>query len=159
MKEQLLTLEQIYTQSIYKYPGNTAFSLYQGEKVTYAEFHEKVEQVRQELLAAGLHKGDKAALLGTSMPNWNVCYFAAVTLGIVIVPILPDFSPNAIDAIIEHSESKALFASDKLYAKVSKETRDKLDIIIRLVNLKAVGGKRSVPICRQRKEQFRNRKI
>lgn len=141
MKEQLLTLEQIYTQSIYKYPGNTAFSLYQGEKVTYAEFHEKVEQVRQELLAAGLHKGDKAALLGTSMPNWNVCYFAAVTLGIVIVPILPDFSPNAIDAIIEHSESKALFASDKLYAKVSKETRDKLDIIIRLVNLKAVGGK------------------
>ncbi|MFA7201104.1 MAG: AMP-binding protein [Bacteroidales bacterium] len=141
MKEQRLTLEQIYTDSIHKYADNTAFSLYNGETLTYADFDKKVEQVRQELLAAGIKKGDKAALLGTSMPNWNVCYFAAVTLGVVIVPILPDFSPNAIDAIIEHSESKVLFASDKLYAKVSKETREKLDVIIRLVNLKTVGGK------------------
>ena len=121
MKNSLLTLEHIYTNSIHTYADKTAFSLYKGETLTYGEFGKQVEQVRQQLLQAGMQKGDKAALLGTSMPSWNVCYFAAVTLGIVIVPILPDFSPDALNAIIKHSESKALF-TDKLYAKVSKET-------------------------------------
>lgn len=141
MKNSLLTLEHIYTNSIHTYADKTAFSLYKGETLTYGEFGKQVEQVRQQLLQAGMQKGDKAALLGTSMPSWNVCYFAAVTLGIVIVPILPDFSPDALNAIIKHSESKALFVTDKLYAKVSKETREELDIIIRLANLQAVGGR------------------
>ncbi|NLA15322.1 MAG: long-chain fatty acid--CoA ligase [Bacteroidales bacterium] len=141
MKDTLLTLEHIFTHSINRYAERPAFSLYKGECVTYGEFGREVEQVQQILQQAGLQKGDKAALLGGSMPNWNISYFAAVTMGVVIVPILPDFSSDAVNAIIEHSEAKALFVSDKLFAKVSKKTKEGLEVIIRLANLKAIVDK------------------
>jgi len=32
------------------------------------------------------------ALLGQSMPNWVVAYFSVVSKGLVIVPVLPDFT-------------------------------------------------------------------
>ena len=39
----------------------------------------------------------------------------------VAVPILPDFSGEELDMIIEHSEAKALLVSDKLFTKLSKQ--------------------------------------
>lgn len=134
------TLRDIYTTSIDNYACRDAFSLFKVETVTYAEFARRVETVREILLRAGLKKGDKVALLSSSMPNWNVCYFATVISGMVIVPILPDFSPEAIASIIEHSESKALFVSDKLFTRVPKEVKEKMGVIIRAVNLVVIGG-------------------
>ncbi|MDD3208115.1 MAG: AMP-binding protein [Bacteroidales bacterium] len=137
------TLRDVYTNSINTYAARTAFSLYEGESVTYAEFSQRVETVQTILLRAGLEKGDKVALLCSSMPNWNVCYFATVTLGMVIVPILPDFSSAAIASIMEHSESRALFVSDKLFAKIPNQAKERMDLMIRAVNLAVIGGKKA----------------
>jgi long-chain acyl-CoA synthetase len=137
------TLRHLYSNSIESYANRSAFSLFKETPVTYEDFAQRVEKVKGLLMSAGLQKGDKVALLGTSMPNWNVCYFATVTIGMVVVPILPDFSPDAIVAILEHSESKALFVTDKLYAKIPATAKERLDLIIRTVNLKAVGGKKA----------------
>ena len=137
------TLRHLYSNSIESYANRSAFSLFKETPVTYEDFAQRVEKVKGLLMSAGLQKGDKVALLGTSMPNWNVCYFATVTIGMVVVPILPDFSPDAIVAILEHSESKALFVTDKLYAKTPATAKERLDLIIRTVNLKAVGGKKA----------------
>jgi len=136
------TLFHIYSNSIDTYSDRPAFSLYEGETVTYGIFAQRVESVQSFLLSAGLQKGDKVALLSTSMPNWNVCYFAAVSLGMVIVPILPDFSGEAIASILEHSGSKALCVSDKLYAKIPHEAREKMELIIRTVSLTVIGGQK-----------------
>lgn len=136
------TLFHVYSNSIDTYSDRPAFSLYEGETVTYGIFAQRVESVQSFLLSAGLQKGDKVALLSTSMPNWNVCYFAAVSLGMVIVPILPDFSGEAIASILEHSGSKALCVSDKLYAKIPHEAREKMELIIRTVSLTVIGGQK-----------------
>ncbi|MGN0006621.1 MAG: AMP-binding protein, partial [Alistipes sp.] len=83
----------------------------------------------------GLKPGDRVAILSSNMPNWGVCYFAVTTSGYTAVPILPDFTTDDIDRIIEHSEAKALFVSDKLYTKVSKTTIDSLNLVVRIKNL------------------------
>ena len=41
MKNSLLTLEHIYTNSIHTYADKTAFSLYKGETLTYGEFGDR----------------------------------------------------------------------------------------------------------------------
>lgn len=69
------------------------------------------------------------------MPNWGIGYFAVTSAGMVVVPILPDFSSEELDMIIEHSEAKALLVSDKLFTKLSKQTVARLDIVIRTKNL------------------------
>lgn len=129
------TLKELYANSINVYGSRPAFSMLGRESMTYNDFDDRVDYVRGVLLGAGLSSGDKVALLSSNMPNWNVCYFAIVTAGMVAVPILPDFSGPELDAIIAHSDAKALMVSDKLFSRLSRETIDRMNIVIRTKNL------------------------
>lgn len=135
---KLNTLYEVLHESIKKFSDHTAFSQWQEEKITYSQVGERVGQVQQTLASAGLNPGDRVAILSSNMPNWGICYFAVTTAGYVAVPILPDFTTEDLDRIMEHSESKALFVSDKLFNKVSKSTIDKLNIVIRTKNLNII---------------------
>ena len=143
------TLYEIVKHSVAKFSERIAFSMIGGEDVSYKEVGERVERVQELLLNAGENAGDKVAILSSSMPNWGVAYFAVTTAGMVAVPILPDFTGAELDLIIEHSEAKAILVSDKLYTKLSKETLDKMNIVIRTKglnvisqNVKETGSKR-----------------
>ena len=143
------TLYEIVKHSVAKFSERIAFSMIGGEDVSYKEVGERVEKVQEMLIGAGLNAGDKVAILSSSMPNWGVSYFAVTTAGMVAVPILPDFTGAELDLIIEHSEAKAILVSDKLYTKLSKETLDKMNIVIRTKglnvisqNVKETGSKR-----------------
>ena len=135
---KLKTIYELLHTSVEKFANNIAFEMLGGEKVTYSEVKERVEHVQEMLLGAGLNPGDKVALLSSSMPNWGVCYFAVTTAGMVVVPLMPDFTGEELDSLIEHSESKALLVSDKLYTKLSKDTVSKLNVVIRTKNLSVI---------------------
>ena len=132
------TLYEIVRNSIENFSSRIAFSMLGGEDVSYKEVGERIEQVQELLLDAGVGAGDKVAILSSSMSNWGVSYFAVTTAGMIAVPILPDFTSSELDLIIEHSEAKAILVSDKLYAKLSKEVTEKLNIVIRTKGLNAI---------------------
>ena len=129
------TLREVLQQSLEKFSDRVAFSLWRGAEVTYKEVGERVEKIQEMLVDADIQPGDRVAILSSSVPNWGIAYFAITSAGYVVVPIMPDFSSEDIDRIIEHSESKALFVSDKLYSKLSKATADKLNLVVRTKNL------------------------
>ena len=129
------TLCELVRDSVEKFASRVAFSMFQGEEVTYAEVGRRIERVQEILTGAGLVPGHKVALLSSSMPNWGVCYFAVTSAGMVAVPILPDFSGEELDMILEHSEAKALLVSDRLFTKLSKETIARLHVVVRTKNL------------------------
>ena len=132
------TLYEIVKHSVEKFSERIAFTMIDGEDVSYKEVGERVEKVQEMLISAGLNAGDKVAILSSSMPNWGVSYFAVTTAGMVAVPILPDFTGAELDLIIEHSEAKAILVSDKLYTKLSKPTLDKMNIVIRTKGLNVI---------------------
>lgn len=134
-KDTRKTLYDLFKSSVEKFADRIAFTMWEGDALTYAEVGNRVAQLQEKLRMAGLNAGDKVALLSSNMPNWGVCYFAVVTAGMVVVPILPDFTGEELDMIIEHSEAKALLVSDKLYTKLSKKTVDALNIVVRTKNL------------------------
>ena len=135
---KLTTLYEVLHESIKKFSDHIALSQWQGEEITYGQVGERVAQLQETLVSAGLNPGDKVAILSSNMPNWGISYFAVTTAGYVAVPILPDFTTEDLDRIIEHSETKALLVSDKLFNKVSKTTTDKLNIVIRTKNLSII---------------------
>ncbi len=135
---KLTTLYEVLHESIKKFSDHIALSQWQGEEITYGQVGERVAQLQETLVSAGLNPGDKVAILSSNMPNWGISYFAVTTAGYVAVPILPDFTTEDLDRIIEHSETKALLVSDKLFGKVSKTTTDKLNIVIRTKNLSII---------------------
>ena len=135
---KLTTLYEVLHESIKKFSDHIALSQWQGEEITYGQVGERVAQLQETLVSAGLNPGDRVAILSSNMPNWGISYFAVTTAGYVAVPILPDFTTEDLDRIIEHSETKALLVSDKLFGKVSKTTTDKLNIVIRTKNLSII---------------------
>lgn len=149
---KVTTLYEVLQQSLEKFSTRTAFSLWRGASVTYSEVGERVKQIQAMLVDADIHPGDRVAILSSSVPNWGIAYFAIASSGYVVVPIMPDFTSEDIDRIVEHSETKALFVSDRLFSKLSKQTADKLNIVIRTKNLgiisqnvKGGAGTTSVP--------------
>ena len=132
------TFYELVRQSTERHADRIAYTMLDGEDVTYREAADRMNRIQEMLLSAGLHAGDKVALFSSSMPNWGVSYFAVVSAGMVIVPILPGFSGEEVDKILEHAEAKALLVSDKLYGTLLKETIDRLNIVIRTKNLKVL---------------------
>ena len=145
------TLYGLVRNSVEKFADRVAFSMYDGEELTYAEVGRRIARVQEILCGAGLRAGDKVALLSSNMPNWGVCYYAVTTAGMIVVPILPDFSGEELDMIIEHSEARALLVSDRLFTKLSRHTIERLNVVVRTKNLGVISqrvrgeGSMSVP--------------
>jgi long-chain acyl-CoA synthetase len=113
-----------------------ALSNYREKGYSYKEIAEKIIKIHMLFRESGLAEGDKVAMIGRNSANWCITYLATVSYGAVIVPVLPDFKPDDLTNIINHSDSKALFADDKIY-----ETLDagKLPMVTTVVSLDTFG--------------------
>ncbi len=132
------TLYEIVKHSVEKFSAQIAYTMLGAEDVTYEEVGRRIGHVQQLLVEAGVGAGDKVVILSSSMPNWGVSYFAVTTAGMIAVPILPDFTGEELDMIIAHSEAKAILVSDKLFAKLSKTTVERMNIVIRTKGLNVI---------------------
>jgi len=133
-----LTLQSLLNYSTKHFAQLPSVSFVGGTPITYSELGVKIDQVAGLLFSLGLKKGDKVALLSHNMPNWVVAYFSVVANGMIIVPILPDFTREEIENVLVHSESKCLFISDRLFSRIegldlphleSKISLDKLTLL------------------------------
>ncbi|MEI8085026.1 MAG: AMP-binding protein [Paludibacter sp.] len=113
-----LTLQSLINYSIKNFANKPAVSFVGGTPITYAELGKQIEEVSALLFSLGLKKEDKVALLSHNMPNWVIAYFSVVANGLIIVPILPDFTREEIENVLVHSEAKVLFVSERLSSKV-----------------------------------------
>ena len=111
-----------------------AFSNYKEENHTYAQVADRIIFLHYVFNKTGLKKGDKVALLGKNTVNWAITYLAVVSYGAVIVPILPDFKPADVHHIVNHSESKLLFAAESLFDELDETNMNNLDAIFSLTD-------------------------
>ena len=80
--------------------------------VTWSQFRGLVEEQSAGLLAAGLGKGDTAALIaGTSM-DWVNSDMALMSIGVNSVAIYPTSVPGDIEFIINDSNARMVIAED-----------------------------------------------
>ena len=133
MREKYVdTLAKLYDYATTVYSKKQYTQWYDTKEggYTYASFKEKCDSLSKKLTQYGIGAGDKVAILSQSMPNWSVAFFATAPFGRIAIPILPDSSENEVTNIINHSETKVLFVSDRLKGKVSKEVMDKMTLVI-----------------------------
>ncbi len=109
-----------------------AFSDFQGATCTYGEAAQIIRQIHCFFRESGIRKGDKIALLGRNSSNWAISFLAISGYGAISVPVLPDFNPEDITHIINHSESVFLFAADSLFEKINVEKLPEIMAVISL---------------------------
>lgn len=136
------TFKELFDHSVASFAGNTAYSMINGDSITYRQFGDLVAQTRERLLNAGVTAGDKVAIFSRSTIYWPVAYFTCVTSGIIVVPILPDFTGEEVAKLLKHSEAKALFVSEQLCKSIPQDTLDELDICISTTNLNTLYEKK-----------------
>lgn len=130
------TLSKVFEYTTSKYSDRTMSQFVDGgQKYTYATFRERCNMLSTRLWRFGISAGDKVAILSQNMPNWTLAFFAATAFGRVAVPILPDSSENEVNNILSHSESKVLFISQRLLYKLSKESLDRLTLVVDIETL------------------------
>ena len=131
------TIAKLYEYATTAYAKNQYTQWYDTKEggYTYQSFKAKVDSLSKKLTQYGIGAGDKVAILSQSMPNWSVAFFSTAPFGRIAIPILPDSSENEVTNIINHSESKVMFVSQKLVGKLSQEVKDRMTLIFDLDTL------------------------
>ncbi len=133
------TLSQLYAHSTSAFSSLRASMTSDGiGGYTYREFKNKCSEVSELLSSYAISSGDKVAIYSGSTPNWAVAFFSATAFGRVAVPILPDFSENEVSNVLTHSQTKALFVSERLLPRIGEECRCALHVIIDITTLQPI---------------------
>lgn len=94
-----------------------------GRWVKYSteSFIGQVNMLSLGLIAKGVKKDDKVAIMSPNRPEWNICDFGIIQIGAAVVPMYPTLAESDIKFIILDADVKIVFVSDlQLYNKLNK---------------------------------------
>lgn len=131
IKERFITYVE---ESIKKNWDIEALSNYREKGYTYKEIAERIVKIHLVFREFGIMEGDKIAIVGRNSANWCATYLAVVTYGAVVVPILPDFRVEDLQNIINHSDSKLIFADEKIWEQLEAGNLKEISCAVSLDN-------------------------
>jgi len=82
------------------------------DPMTYREVGSAVREMASGLMALGLSRGDKVAILSGTRVEWCLADIAVILGGFVTVPIYPSSLPDQAEYILGHSEARVVFVED-----------------------------------------------
>jgi len=108
------TINQIFYEAIDRFGSQEALrhkrdGRWQG--LSYRDVELRVAHVAALLRGWGLEPGDRVALLSENRPEWAIVDYAALALGLVVVPIYPTLPADQVAFILRDSGAKVLFVS------------------------------------------------
>ncbi|MEE9417380.1 MAG: class I adenylate-forming enzyme family protein [Acidimicrobiales bacterium] len=96
-------------------------------RLTYREAKELVDRTARALLAAGIEKGDRVAMLSAPRPEFFSNFLAVTSIGAIWVGLNPKYTPAELDQVVRDAEPSLLFG----FAEVTGESQlDKLQGLV-----------------------------
>ena len=96
---------------ISKLHGDVPMSVYEGERLTYADHFARVATLARRLVDDyGVGKGDRVAIAMRNLPEWTIAFFAAACAGAVVVPLNAWWSADELEFGLRDSGSRVLVA-------------------------------------------------
>ena len=109
-----------------------ALSDYRGETFTFANFATEIARLHTIYRKLGVNVGDKIALAAKNSSRWAMAFLSVTTYRAVAVPILCDFTPEAITNLTAHSDSVILFTEPRIFEEMEVEKMPEVRIVINL---------------------------
>ncbi len=107
-----------------------ALTDFHGTSYQYRDVARKSAKLHILYQQCGIKKGDKIAICGRNSAQWAVAFFATVTYGAVIVPILSDFKPDNIHHLVNHCEAKLLFVDNAIWENLDPRSMINLEGVL-----------------------------
>lgn len=124
-------LDRLQESMIAKW-NTEALSDYNGETFTFANFATEIARLHTIYRILDVKSGDKVALAAKNSSRWAMAFLATTTYRAVAVPILCDFTPEAITNLTAHSDSVVLFTEPKTWEEMEVEKLPDIRIVINL---------------------------
>src|SRR3954453_7291013 len=80
-----------------------------GETLTYGELWDRASRVAGGLRAAGVQRGDRAAILLPNGADWVLAFWGAQLAGAVAVPVNTRFAESEVDHVVKDSGAAHVF--------------------------------------------------
>ncbi|MBR3030019.1 MAG: AMP-binding protein [Bacteroidales bacterium] len=109
-----------------------AMSDFEGRDYTYAEVASQIVKMNLAFGDAGLEKGDKVAICGKNSAHWGMAFLSIAVYDAVAVPILYDFTPEAILDLCNHSDSSLLFTDIRTFTKLDMSKAKYLKAVVNI---------------------------
>ncbi len=122
------TIADLLPLAVKKYGDKAAQRYKVGDEwvdSSYTELGEAVKEVALGLVDLGIEPGDKVSILAHTRPEWTEASFGILTAGGTLVTIYQTNSPEECQYVLEHSDSRAIFAEDADQLAKVREVEDR----------------------------------
>lgn len=105
------TVNCVLETLVKKCPDKTAV-VFEDEEITFYELNEKAARIAENLLAMGVKKDDKVAVLLPNCMEYLYVYFALFKFGAWMVPISTRYEPEEIERVLNDSDVETIIYQD-----------------------------------------------
>ncbi|MBE0584748.1 MAG: long-chain fatty acid--CoA ligase, partial [Desulfofustis sp.] len=115
-----LSIPALFQERVHRSPDAPAYQFFDPQdntwhRLSWSEMEARIARWRTGLLGEALERGDRVAVLLPNGINW-VCFdLAALSLGLVVVPLYANDRPDNIAYILEQTEARVLLCPGPLY--------------------------------------------
>lgn len=109
---QSRTLPDLLDEMAARYPDREAV-VWGKERLVYRDYRARVRQLAKGLLALGVERGDKVALLMENRTEWLLADFAVTMLGATLVPVSTWSTGRELAYVLRHSDAATLITVNR----------------------------------------------
>ena len=104
--------------------GERLFVIHEDERVTYEATHRATAALARDLVARGIGKGDRVAIAMRNLPEWPVAFFAAVSIGAIVVPLNAWWTGAELAYGLSDSGARLLVVDGERHARLADHYED-----------------------------------
>jgi len=93
------------------------------QAISHREIIDRVHRISDALVADGVQRGDRVAVLSENRPEWAMADYALLCMGALNVPIYPSLPPDQIAYPVRHAEIRTAFVSNAVQLAKLLEVR------------------------------------
>lgn len=141
--EEAGNLAGLFYERVQRTPDNLAYRYYDEsaeswKDLTWAETGAQVARWQAALASENLEPGDRVAIMMSNCPEWMMCDQAALTNGLVVVPLYVQDRAENVAYILQNAGAKVLVIDNQEHWDSLQAVRDQLGFLIRIVSLKHI---------------------
>jgi long-chain acyl-CoA synthetase len=96
------------------------FIVHDEDRATYDGFSRATIALARELLACGVQKGDRVAIIMRNLPEWPVAFFAAAICGAIATPLNAWWTGSELEYALIDSGAKVAFVDAERWARIAE---------------------------------------
>lgn len=140
-----VTLHGIFLERLKRTPDAIAYRYFDVQQnewltLTWAQVRDQVARWQTALKGENLAEGDRVAIMLRNCPQWVMFEQAALSLGLVVVPLYTVDRPDSIAYIVKDAGVKVLLFENSEQCEALCTVTEKMDTVQRLVSLEKVMG-------------------